>query len=40
MLRQLTGLDVRRCPACGAITVVRRPLDDPRTLARAPPEAA
>ena len=40
LLHQLTGIDMRRCPACGAIAVVRRPLDDPHTLARAPPEAA
>jgi hypothetical protein len=40
LLHQLTGIDLRRCPACGAIAVVRRPLDDPHTLARAPPEAA
>ncbi len=39
LLRQLTGIDVRRCPACGAIAVVRRPLDM-HALARAPPEAA
>ncbi|MGD0679096.1 MAG: IS91 family transposase [Polyangiaceae bacterium] len=40
LLLHLTGIDVRRCPACGALAVVRRPLDDPNTLARAPPEAA
>jgi hypothetical protein len=40
LLRHLTGIDVRRCPACGALAVVRRPLDDPHALARAPPEAA
>jgi hypothetical protein len=39
LLRQLTGIDLRRCPACGAIAVVRRPLDV-HALARAPPEAA
>jgi hypothetical protein len=37
LLRDLTGVDVQRCPACGAMAVVRRPLD---AHARAPPEAA
>jgi Putative transposase/Transposase zinc-binding domain len=37
LLRELTGVDVRRCPACGGMAVVRRPLG---ALARAPPEAA
>jgi hypothetical protein len=37
LLRELTGIDLRRCPACGAMAVVRRPLD---LQARAPPEAA
>jgi hypothetical protein len=36
LLVQLTGLDLRRCPACGQDAVVRRPLPQPR----APPEAA
>jgi Putative transposase len=36
-LRVLTGIDVRRCCACGAMAVVRRPLP---LHARAPPEAA
>lgn len=37
LLCELTGIDLRRCPACGAMAVVRRPLD---LKARAPPEAA
>jgi Putative transposase len=37
LLRQLTGIDLGRCPACGATGVVRRPLEP---QARAPPEAA
>ena len=37
LLRDLTGVDLGRCPACGAMAVVRRPLE---TRARAPPEAA
>ena len=37
LLRDLTGVDLGRCPACGAMAVVRRPLE---THARAPPEAA
>jgi hypothetical protein len=40
LLQQLTGIDVRRCPACGELAVVRRPLDAPKPLARAPPEVA
>jgi hypothetical protein len=39
LLRQLTGIDVRRCSVCGALAVERRPLDNPYPLARAPPEA-
>lgn len=37
LLRELTGVDVRRCPACGAMAVLRQPL---AALARAPPQAA
>jgi hypothetical protein len=40
LLHQLTGIDVRRCPACGELAVVRRPLDAAHALARAPPEVA
>jgi hypothetical protein len=40
LLLQLTGIDVRRCPACGQFAVVRRPLDAPPALARAPPKVA
>jgi len=40
LLQQLTGIDVCRCPACGELAVVRRPLDAPKPLARAPPEVA
>jgi len=40
LLHELTGIDVRRCPACGELAVVRRPLNAPMPLARAPPEAA
>jgi hypothetical protein len=36
LLVRLTGIDLRRCPACGETAVVRRPLPQPR----APPEAA
>ena len=36
-LLRLTGIDLRRCPACGQLTVVRRALP---SQARAPPEAA
>jgi len=32
-LLELTGTDMRRCPACGNLPVVRRPLPD----SRAPP---
>jgi len=37
LLARLTGIDLGRCTACGAMAVVRRPLPE---LARAPPEAA
>jgi hypothetical protein len=37
LLCELTGIDLRRCPACGAMAVVRRPLE---LQPRAPPEAA
>lgn len=37
LLLRLTGLDLRRCPACNALSVTRRPLDD---RARAPPLVA
>jgi hypothetical protein len=37
LLRHLTGIDLRRCPACGAAGIVRRPLEP---QARAPPGAA
>jgi Putative transposase len=40
LLHKLTGIDVRRCPACGALAVERRALDDATQLARAPPQAA
>jgi hypothetical protein len=36
LLVRLTGIDLRRCPACGEIALVQRPLPQPR----APPEAA
>jgi hypothetical protein len=36
LLHELTGIDLRRCPACAALAVVRRPLEP---LARAPPVA-
>lgn len=36
LLVRLTGIDLRRCRACGETAVVRRPLPQPR----APPEAA
>ena len=38
LLVALTGTDLRRCPACRALTLVRRPLPDLRS--RAPPVAA
>jgi predicted RNA-binding Zn-ribbon protein involved in translation (DUF1610 family) len=37
-LLSFTGVDLWRCPACGANAIVRQPL--PLPLARAPPEAA
>jgi hypothetical protein len=37
LLACLTGIDLGRCAACGAMAVVRRPLPE---LARAPPHAA
>jgi hypothetical protein len=37
LLAQLTGIDLRRCPACRQLAVVQRPLPP---LARAPPETA
>jgi hypothetical protein len=40
LLYKLTGIDVRRCPSCGELAVVRRPLDISHALARAPPEVA
>jgi hypothetical protein len=30
VLRKLTGVDVRRCPKCGEMTVEREPLPDTR----------
>jgi len=39
LVHRLTGIDLRRCLACGAIAIVRRPLVV-HALARAPPEAA
>ncbi len=35
LLLELTGLDVRRCPKCGQMTMTRQPLPD----TRAPPIA-
>ena len=37
LLLQLSGVDMRRCPACQRLTLVRRPL--PTARSRAPPEA-
>jgi len=37
LLSRLTGIDLGRCPACGALSVTRRPLED---RARAPPQVA
>jgi hypothetical protein len=38
VLMELTGLDLRRCPVCDELAMVRRPLPDPHI--RAPPVAA
>jgi hypothetical protein len=38
VLVALTGLDLRRCPVCDELAMVRRPLPDPHI--RAPPVAA
>jgi hypothetical protein len=36
LLLALTGIDLRRCPRCGALAVVRLPLDDGRPPLRPP----
>jgi hypothetical protein len=38
LLLRLSGIDVRQCPACHHLALVRAPLPDLRS--RAPPEAA